>query len=61
MIRIILYFVIALFLFRLVKNLFLPGKQNSSKDKHIHETSNPEDSAIDYNDVEDANYEDIDK
>ncbi len=61
MIRFILYFVVTYFLFRLVKNIFLPGKQRMSKDKPIQETSNPENSAINYNNIEDANYEDVDK
>ena len=61
MFRFVLYFVVTFFLFRLVKNLFLSGKRNGSKNKPIQETSDSKSSAINYKNIEDANYEDVDK
>lgn len=61
MIRFLFYAALAYFLWHTIKRLFLGGvsrrMKNNPKDKLTRDSS----SGIDYNNIDDAKYEDIDK
>ncbi len=59
MVRFILYFFLAIFFWRIVNKLFLPRKTQMPNDKDFEKGNHSKDQTIDYNDIDDAKFEDL--
>ena len=59
MVRFILYFLLAIFFWKIVKRLFLPRKTQMPNGKNFERGNQSKNQTIDYNDIDDANFEDL--
>ena len=60
MLKIIFYLFLAFLLWRIVRKVFIGGRTQESRDQQIDNSNRNRTSEIDYKDIEDAKFKDID-